>query len=99
MAIDYNVTVGNAPDIAIDNRLHAYPQPVGNLLHVDLRHLASPTLRMVLTDIQGRKVIEQTVSGNGIAELSTADLPAGVYILQVETRKELATLKVIKTQD
>lgn len=96
-AVDYNVTVSNAPTIVTENDLRAYPQPVGATLQVDLRHLDSPAQKLALYDLDCHQVLAQAVKGNGIVELSTEGLPAGAYLLKVETRKGLATRRIFKT--
>jgi Secretion system C-terminal sorting domain len=99
MAVDYNVTVSNTPKVALDNSLKTFPQPFGNRLNVDLRHLNAPAQSLAIYDLNGRKLLTETVSNNGVMPVATDALPAGAYILQVQTRKGFATTKVIKTQD
>jgi hypothetical protein len=99
MAVDYNVTVGAEAPVVMDNSLKVFPQPFGDRLSIDLRHLSAAAQSMTIYDLSGRKRISQTLLGNGIVEISTATLPAGAYILKVETRKGPASIKVIKTQN
>jgi hypothetical protein len=97
IAVDYNVAVGSMPTTQFENVLQAYPQPVGERLYIDLRQLAAPAQSITVYDLNGRPCLSQSLSGNGIAELSTATLPAGAYVLQVQTRLGAAQLKLIKT--
>ncbi len=99
IAVDYNAVVSAPSPVTGDNLVKAYPQPFGNQLHVDLRHLNAPAKQLAMYDLSGRKVLGQALAGNGIVALSTDGLPAGVYVLQVQTAKGVATIKVVKTQD
>jgi hypothetical protein len=52
---------------------------------------------VVLQDINGRIVARQQVDGEALARLSVANLPKGIYLLQVESKGQvLHTQKLIK---
>lgn len=96
LAVDYNYVTATTPSASAAMNLQTYPQPFGDQLHVDLFGMDAAAQKITIFDLSGRKLLAQDYVGNGIVTLQTAGLQAGAYILQVETRKGIATTKVIK---
>ncbi|MFK7970238.1 MAG: T9SS type A sorting domain-containing protein [Bacteroidia bacterium] len=78
--------------------MQAYPNPVNDLLRVDLDIQTSESVNLRLTDLAGRSIYEQTVNQNGNQTISirTADLAPGIYTLQVRQGANVQTQKIIK---
>jgi hypothetical protein len=76
-------------------RVNIYPNPVNDLLNIQLESIEGQTLR--LTDQYGRVLrTMQTQSGAGYYEMSVSDLPVGVYYLQVSRDHKWDVFKLIK---
>ena len=74
-------------------RLDAWPVPAHGALHLRLEAAARPR-RVQLLDALGRVALSQVVAGPE-PTLSTAGLPAGVYVLRVEYAAGTATRRVV----
>jgi len=61
----------------------AYPNPMGDILHVAYGDALVEVRRMALYDIQGRLVREIAVDRSGEAEVYVGDLEGGIYLLRV----------------
>jgi hypothetical protein len=96
IAVDYNVTVGNQPVTPPGPLLSVHPQPFEDALHIDLRKLPAPATGLIIHDLTGRVLLERPATGNGILDLEVPGLEPGVYVLEVQTRKGVATAKVVK---
>ena len=77
--------------------LKLYPNPVADF--VTLQSGAPVSGTVVLYDVGGRRVLRQAVSAVGSARLDVRDLPAGVYLLELQTVMGKTTQKlVVQTQ-
>jgi len=75
--------------------VNIYPNPVNNLLNIQLESTEGQTLR--LTDQFGRILrTMQTNSGIGYYEMNVSDLPVGIYYLQVSRDHTWDVFKVIR---
>jgi hypothetical protein len=96
IAVDYNVTVGTPHVTDLGQLLSVHPQPFADALHIDLRKLPAPATGLILHDLTGRVLLERPATGNGILDVEVPGLGAGIYVLEVQTRKGTATAKVVK---
>jgi hypothetical protein len=73
-----------------------YPNPVTD--HVQFSGLSSigGAKTIVLSDVTGAVVSRLVVEQNGNASISTAALPAGIYMLQLQTTEGSASYKIVK---
>jgi len=70
-----------------------YPNPVNNYLKIESKN---ETLKMVtIYDLRGSMVRSERISGIS-AEISTDNLPAGNYIIKVQTENRVITKRIIK---
>lgn len=70
-----------------------YPNPAANVLYVETN--SSTTKNITITDLSG-KVVSQTVADGSKVQISTSQLPAGVYLLHLNDELGTATTKFIK---
>lgn len=73
-----------------------YPNPAtGGMINVVLSNAG--TTQLSLTDINGRAVRQQTVASDGLQThaLQTADLPAGLYFLSMQSEGSSISKKII----
>lgn len=83
-----------ASDIAVQKQLQlsAYPNPASEILYVQ----SSRALQHVsLRDATGRLVLSQPATTKNTTQLSIQHLPAGIYILQAESKGQTTSLRVI----
>ena len=67
-----------------------YPNPAGDRLHVES---AAAVKSLTVVDMSGRELLTAPA---GTADLNTASLPAGVYMLRVATEAGVSTQKFVK---
>ena len=76
-----------------------WPNPVSDRLNLSFRSTASGTVLLQLVDVNGR-VLRSTsagsANGDNRIELSTAELPAGMYLLRIEQRGNVRSIRFVK---
>ena len=76
------------------NALAIYPNPIRGKMQID-----GPTghrqIQMTVTDMTGRAFIREKRMVNGKTELDVSLLPAGAYLLQVESQQQRATTRFL----
>ena len=75
-----------------------YPNPVKDLLSLRVNKSVTNNLNVYIFNSTGEKVkTEKLLSGNELLEISTNELPAGIYYIQITGSSELiAVRKFIK---
>lgn len=85
------------PPAQLAASLKAWPNPSGDLIHIDLRSNAGVGV-LQLTDLQGR-VLRTVIKHRGhleTDEIDISDLPNGIYLLRWEADNESASFKIVK---
>ena len=93
---DFSNTVYLGPSveveaISLNQEMKVFPNPVNDLLTIqntDIQHI-------VLYNLIGQKVFEQTVNGDKVV-INLTSLPEGVYMMNVTTKEGKETIKVVK---
>jgi hypothetical protein len=93
----------DAPEKAQHISLSAFPNPVNDVLNVQIRQtqLKSDKANLRLTHISGKILLELNTNlgkGEQLLTIPMAMYPAGLYILTVEAGKILHTSKIIKAE-
>ena len=85
--VDLNGTRSYSPATSISRTtaLSAYPNPTADVLTLDLRPLPAGPCIVRLRSLPGQVVLAQTLAGGQAQSLSLAALPAGIYLLEVES--------------
>ncbi len=78
--------------LAIDLQLRYYPNPVTDLLHLEV--VSDEALHYQLSDIGGRMIQAGTFRHH--TTVNTAGLTAGLYFLQIDNGRDKSILKVSK---
>ncbi len=92
----FNVGTTSVGEERITIEVGVYPNPMQNDLFIDLKDYYPKEARVVLYDIQGRKVKEQRVY-HGSNHVYVGGLAAGMYVYRVEDAGvELKAGKVVK---
>jgi PKD repeat protein len=74
-----------------------YPNPVSNLLFVELPESIQPDAQLRILDARGQIVLQPAQAGaDNQQEISVSNLPAGLYFLQLETTDGFINKRFIK---
>jgi hypothetical protein len=80
----------------IDSLIKIYPNPVRDVLHLDLVDNKNVDVISVI-DIAGHTIKETgTVPGQKNISINTGNLSSGVYLLKIQSGKESTLIKFIK---
>lgn len=91
------ITVNNCTgieDFATTNLVNVYPNPFSDKLTLDLQ--SEKDLMVTILDALGKTVYATKVPGNSRQTISTDELPAGIYILDLNDNFSRQTKKIIK---
>jgi len=75
-----------------------YPNPATDMLHVSLGKMNSATASIVITDMTGRVVLQQSADVTKGTDIATKALPAGRYAIRVQAGAETLTGSFIITR-
>jgi hypothetical protein len=78
---------------SIDNSIKIYPNPVKEVLHVQL-HGVQEQARAELIDMNGKIMLQGEFTSE--ADIEMVNFPAGMYILRLQTSKGVVTRKIVK---
>jgi endo-1,3(4)-beta-glucanase len=91
----FSYVVGNTCSLGVENsselKQSFYPNPVKNVFYLQL---LDDQNRIVLTDMLGRKILEEVVKSSHTLNMSA--FKTGVYLLKVENSHGVQNVKIIK---
>lgn len=91
-----DLTTGIEEPLSRNNiNLIIYPNPVNDLLNVDLTTANRNGMITILTP-EGKVIQKQVTAGTAIATLDLSHLPHGLYLLRYNNATEIKTVKIIK---
>jgi hypothetical protein len=76
------------------NAFNVYPNPIRGRMQIE-GPATQQNVQMTVTDITGRALIREKRAVNGKTELDVSRLPAGAYMLRVETQQQQTTTRFI----
>jgi hypothetical protein len=76
--------------------LKVYPNPVGDILNIDLTGMSEAEGRLSILDFKGKTLVSRQVNNEGVISLDISHLPVGIYLCLYNTATEITTLKIIK---
>lgn len=82
--------------IIIDG-INIFPNPVKDILNIDLGGENSPEVKVELNNLAGQLIMSKTFMNNEnllVMEMNT--VPTGIYLMRVTTKKSKAIFKIIK---
>ncbi|MGH2552590.1 MAG: T9SS type A sorting domain-containing protein, partial [Chitinophagaceae bacterium] len=80
-------------------RISVFPNPVENILRVQFQSFNNENVKMILSDLNGRALIEKKVNGkNSLTEIPVHHLISGIYQLKILSMEGIPinTYKIIK---
>ncbi len=96
--VDLNGSSSYSPAVSVSRAtvIAAYPNPVADALTLDLRALPASSCVVRLRSLPGQVVLAQTLVGGQAQPLSLATLPAGTYLLEVESTQGRSVQRMVK---
>ncbi len=76
--------------------VNIYPNPVNQVLHLELMSSTNQSFDVIMRDITGRVLIQNLFTGTSLGLLDISECTAGVYFLQVQSGNKTVNRKVIK---
>lgn len=77
--------------VSIDNVSNAYPNPA--VSNTAIEYAVEGSAQFVVTDIAGRQVMEETISGNGTLNLNVENFHRGVYLYGIRQGNKQSAMK------
>jgi hypothetical protein len=76
--------------------LRVYPNPVTNVLNIDLTGTAQSEGTLIIFNYEGKTVLNRQLSHAGVLSLNIGYLPKGLYLCRYANLTETRTVKIIK---
>lgn len=92
--IEFTFTDVNATQEASKNGFQIFPNPTSNFLNINFKNQTLQTLKVV--DLTGQVLIKKQGHFSENLVLNLADLPTGIYILQLENENHTFFQKITK---
>ncbi len=97
--LDINIvraSTSGIDDADISGTVNVYPNPATDILYVEQITGQAPFSSIRLSDITGKQVwFEQVTGPSGIHTIPVSKLEKGVYLIQLNSGKEMVTRKVV----
>jgi len=100
-AVDYKDQTVSSPNLISElGDLTIYPNPTQNHIFINLGQRTSQAGSIEVTDINGRKVLEEHIpAGYQIFRLDVDHLKRGIYIIRwMETERNSKTARMVKVR-
>lgn len=95
-AVDILWAGAGVEEVAGENILRLYPNPAKGRVQLQFAQATNGSAKIELSDVNGLLLKQQALNLNqNNAELNIADLPAGVYFMQVTTDNKVYTQKLV----
>ena len=85
-------TATGVPEVTSRSLVSAYPNPAVSSVNISYR-ADSPDAVLVIRNLLGTEMYRQPVSGKGMANVSLADFPAGVYVYGIMEKGRTTSFK------
>ena len=100
-SLSFTGTANDVQTIAIEGNssISLFPNPVADQLQISYQAVQAGSVQLAIVNVQGSIVQQQSVnsqSGANQATISVAQLPAGLYILRLQSGTTLESIKFYK---
>jgi len=83
--------------LSVQNQmLKVYPNPIGDILNIDLTGMPATQGTLSILNFEGKSVLSRKVNNEGVLSLNISSLPSGIYLCQYASTTEIKTVKIIK---
>jgi hypothetical protein len=97
MAGDIGLPAGKI-ELTLNGAISCLPNPASDYMKVFFNDDHQLPVELILHDLEGKKIIEQHLSGTGSNEsflLDISGIPCGIYVLTMQTSMEVHSIKVV----
>jgi len=91
----YEVTITGINENTFGSELVVYPNPVTELLNIDLGERYNEIFIRVL-NLAGKEVLNKSFKQQQLIELELNNIPDGLYFINIKTEDKYSTIKVVK---
>lgn len=92
---DYETGISE-PAFSITEYLHIYPNPVEDVLNVDLSLVDNAHGTLSILSIDGRLLYSQQINESSMVTISMSQFTQSFYLCRYSSSKEIRTVKIIK---
>lgn len=92
---DVPIGIEQYPKLPGISNLVTYPNPVTDVLHIDLRDEKGAGTLSILS-LEGKVIYTQVVTENSLLSISMSHLPQGIYLCRYVNKSSIKTVKIIK---
>lgn len=94
--IDYYITGGknNVQNIEAKPLFKIFPNPVNNILQIELLNLSYKNTQLIISDLTGKNLLVKTIASN-ISSIDITNLPKGMHFITLKNNNLLYTQKLI----
>lgn len=80
--------VTSVDELTLFDGLSLYPNPVEDVLNIDLREVSSKKIRVTIFDLTGKSILSETIAlGSNIFQMNVAGLESGAYLLRFQNQE------------
>ncbi len=87
--------ISEPTDQLAHSNLITYPNPLTDLLNIDLKGMTGEGTISILT-LEGKEIQKQNTNGSSLIILNLNQLPKGIYLCRYSNSKEIKIVKFIK---
>jgi len=92
---DITTSTGETVNQSVTTSMLTYPNPVADVLHIDLTSIENEGTVSILT-LNGKVLQTQNTSSKTLVKLNLSHLPQGIYLCRYSSPSEIKTVKIIK---
>lgn len=93
LALSLDSTNISIDENELNNAISVYPNPIQNVLYIDVKDPDVKTVDVEILDITGRSVARLPINDGAV---ETSQLKSGTYVIHINTNKGVLTRKVLK---
>ncbi len=86
----------NEPQMPAVNTLLTYPNPIADMLNIDLTGTKNGEGCISILNLEGKVMQTQKTSGMGMVTFNLSQLPQGIYLCRYTNGAETTTVKIVK---
>lgn len=92
---EITTSTGEKVNQSVNTNMLTYPNPVADVLYIDLSGIASEGMVSILT-LNGKIMQTQNTSAKTLVRINISHLPQGIYLCRYSSPSEIKTVKIIK---